>query len=468
MLYASSLPDVRKMNSPPPTNDLNIKMLESDFDIVAFKGSLPLNHTVQWQKSVTGAFEGLDEVIEIPVAYPARESSKNRSPLTYKLLAVPIGKTQGLKENYDFYLVKFLHFRSTESEISIFDLNSFSGILIVIEPSQAVKFSYLYSQGVFIGETQEISEKEYKRKSFNKKLQESCYSVPVEHWTDWYKLMNGKFIYTHSVLNYTSFQEYCSSHVGGGTDGGFQGGQPFRRGGNSGGNNTEGEKLLVFDEKYVEDDGIVNELTGKAACVYEKMVDDNNNINWILKNFEDGKKPSEFKLVLQMSTSLGNDANGSLATPNQSGIFDTFIIRINQNRAENINTTLTIARTLIHEAIHARLWEFAYRNGKTVNSTDFPGVYEYMRKYGKNWDHQQMAAHYRKTIAEGLKQFDKGQHSDAFYDALAWEGLQEIKDLNGVDSKIYTEAWKNEKNKTQILDIIKNHKKNGSKICNSK
>jgi len=168
-----------------------------------------------------------------------------------------------------------------------------------------------------------------------------------------------------------------------------------------------------------------------------------------------------------MSTSLGNETNASTATPFQSGIPNTFVISINQNRAENINTTLTIARTIIHEGIHARLWEFYYRNmGVTLN--DFEGIYNYMRIYGKNWDHQQMADFYRSTIAIGLAQFDNGQHSNNYYNALAWEGLSQIKDKNGDNSLIYTEAWKklSSSEKEQILNIITNEKANGNKNCN--
>ncbi|MEE9406692.1 MAG: hypothetical protein V3V28_01330, partial [Polaribacter sp.] len=213
---------------------------------------------------------------------------------------------------------------------------------------------------------------------------------------------------------------------------------------------------------------IINKLTGKAKCIYNKMEDNKNNINWILENFKDGKKPSKFNLKFVMSTTLGDGTNASTATPKQSGIANTFVIRINQNRAENKNTALTIARTIIHEGIHARLWEFMYSRDKKLAliKNDFPGIYEYYKKYEKNWDHQQMAAFYRETIAKGLKQFDSGKHTDEFYDALAWEGLSEIKDKNGNNDIIYSEAWKKEPNKTKILNIIKNHKKNGSKNCN--
>jgi hypothetical protein len=218
---------------------------------------------------------------------------------------------------------------------------------------------------------------------------------------------------------------------------------------------TEDSNGVCVDDKID-----TSNLTGKANCVYQKMVDDNNNINWILSSFRDRNEPSEFNLRFEMSTSLGSETNASTV---KSG--NTFIIKINQNRAENINTVLTIARTIIHEGIHARLREFAVREGS--NETSFPGVYDYFRRFKKNWDHQQMAEHYRSTIAEGLKEYDNGQHSDSFYNALAWEGLSEIKDLNGNHDKIYTEAWKKLSTAEQqlVLNIIIEEKQNGNKIC---
>lgn len=206
---------------------------------------------------------------------------------------------------------------------------------------------------------------------------------------------------------------------------------------------------------------IINKLEGRAKCVYDKMVNNGDNINWILKNFNDGNIPSEFDLIIEMSTTLGDSTNASTI---KSG--NTFIIGINANRIPD-RTSLSIARTIIHEGIHARLREFASRNGS--NATEFPGVYDYFRTYGKNWDHQQMADFYRKTIAEGLQQYDNNQHAPQFYMDLAWEGLSQIIDANNTDnpSSIYTEAWKklSSSDQERVLLTIANEKRNGSKEC---
>jgi len=133
-------------------------------------------------------------------------------------------------------------------------------------------------------------------------------------------------------------------------------------------------------------------------------------------------------------------------------------------------TSLGLARTIIHEGIHARLWEFLYSRDKNLAlvKDDFPGIYNYYREHEKNWDHEQMAAYYRETIAQGLKQYDNAQHSDAFYNALAWEGLSEIKDANNNHELIYTEAWNelSQAEQTVLLQTITNEKQNGSKECN--
>jgi len=206
-------------------------------------------------------------------------------------------------------------------------------------------------------------------------------------------------------------------------------------------------------------DQIVNNLKGRAKCIYDKMVDNNNNINWILENFEDADIPSEFNLIFEMSLTLDDNTNASTI---KSG--SNFIIKLNSNRIPE-RSSLSIARTILHEGIHARLREFASRKGS--NEVSFPGIYDYYRNFKNNWDHQQMADFYRGTIASGLKQYDNAQHSDQFYNDIAWEGLSEIKDANGNQDKIFTEAWKKltPSEQTRIENVIKEEKENGDKSC---
>lgn len=252
----------------------------------------------------------------------------------------------------------------------------------------------------------------------------------------------------------TEASVYYYSFGGGFSDGVYD---PY---GDSDWSNGGGGLAGDFDNEE-EEEQIINELTGKADCVYQKMVDNKNNINWILKNFKDGNTPSQFNLKFVMSTTLSNTTNASTS---KNG--NMFTIKINANTLSD-RTSLGLARTIIHEGIHARLREFLHRKGGTLSKEDFPGVYEYFRTYGKNWDHQQMADYYRSTIAKGLMQFDNGQHSDQFYDDMAWEGLANIVDANNKPDQIYTEAWKKltVEEQNRIKSAIANEKENGNKTC---
>ncbi len=217
-----------------------------------------------------------------------------------------------------------------------------------------------------------------------------------------------------------------------------------------------------------EEDTIINKLEGKILCAYEKLLKDDDNYNWITENFVDETdNSSTFNLIFEMSDELSLDTNGATLPPNISGIDNTFIIKINRYRSENINTNLTNARTLIHESIHVRLREFVYRKYGKIDTNNFPGIFDYYRRYAMNWDHQQMAAHYRQTIVEGLKYFDNNNHTEEYYNAIAWEGLAQIKDKNGDNELIYTEAWKelSLSEQSKILQIISNEKKYGNKDC---
>ena len=197
------------------------------------------------------------------------------------------------------------------------------------------------------------------------------------------------------------------------------------------------------------EDQIINKLTGKAKCVYDKMVNSSKGFKQMIKKF-DGEFPVNH-LKYSVDHSLSNLVN---AITDNSGKY-LIEIKLNGNNLKQ-RTILGLVRTLAHETIHAEL----FRKVKSVNSlisiNDFPGIYDYYRRYLKNWQHEQMATHYRKTISNILRTFDNNQHSSQFYNDLAWEGLQG------------TTAWNKLSNseRNRIIIVIKEYKSTGNKNCN--
>ena len=60
------------------------------------------------------------------------------------------------------------------------------------------------------------------------------------------------------------------------------------------------------------------------------------------------------------------------------------------------------------------------------------------------------------------------QHSDAFYNALAWVGLAQYKDASNNYERIYSVPWEklSPSEQQEIIDTITDEKQNGNKECN--
>lgn len=187
----------------------------------------------------------------------------------------------------------------------------------------------------------------------------------------------------------------------------------------------------------------------KSKCVYNKLNRNSTSFIEAIKKF-DGEFPVSH---LKFSTDYTLPTSTKAVTNNTGANF--IEIKINGNTISN-RTTLGLARTLAHEVIHAELYRKVRSVGGQVSIDDFPGIYDYYRRYVKDWQHQQMAAHYRTTIVEIRKEYDNNGHSNQFYNDLAWEGLHN------------TTAWDQESpaERTRITNAIINLKNNGNKNCN--
>ena len=212
-----------------------------------------------------------------------------------------------------------------------------------------------------------------------------------------------------------------------------------------------------------DDDQIFNELTGKADCVYKKLESTSTGFKNAIKKF-DGEFPVSH-LKLEESTNLSSNVNAETSPP------ASYLITITLN-SNNLNRpNLSIARTIIHEVIHAEMFRKILSiidnggdlNGLTrsqwtnkLSNGDYPGIFDYYSRYGVNgMQHQQMASHYISTISNYLKSFQPGLSQDV-YDSMAWTGLKN------------TTAWNSlsPSKKTEITNTVNAFNNNGSENCN--
>ena len=206
---------------------------------------------------------------------------------------------------------------------------------------------------------------------------------------------------------------------------------------------------VTYDGHCVDiEEQIINKLEGKAECVFNKLKNSSTGFKNMIQKF-DGDFP-----VSHLKYSIDNSLPDSANAITDNGGEYIIEIKLNGNNLSQ-RTVLGLARTLTHETIHAEMYRKLRSVNYKVSINDFPGIYDYYRRH-KNWQHEQMAAHYVGTIAGMLKEFDNSQNTNSLYTDLAWEGLQN------------TVTWNNLSNseKDRIINTVKNYKSTGTKKCN--
>jgi hypothetical protein len=180
-------------------------------------------------------------------------------------------------------------------------------------------------------------------------------------------------------------------------------------------------------------------LTGKAKCLNDLLTNSGNLfVQKLLANFQGDSK---FDInIISVDNIFYKDENGILKEANGETRYDpktdakTINIAISTSRI-NDNPSLDAVRTILHEYIHADIARKMYSENNIPGQIDFNTVYE---KYGSQ--HGTMAGLYLQSMKEALKEFNKTvlvddyknyinyygeEPSDAFYEALAWSGLQD-------------------------------------------
>lgn len=207
------------------------------------------------------------------------------------------------------------------------------------------------------------------------------------------------------------------------------------------------EKKVDFKNK------LINNLTGKARCVFEKLTIDNSELfRETIGSFIDNPK-------FNLTFIEGECSNTDQACTDDDYVSTTGNITI---KIENVNTNpLDIATLILHESIHAEIARFVVQYKTNVNVNDRPRLLQLFQYYKNLYDNQSgeidhiyMTEKYITPIAKALRQFDNNSYPLDYYRSFAWDGLRKW-DAN----KILTEPL-NDKYEDYRHLVIKN-----SKIC---
>ena len=191
----------------------------------------------------------------------------------------------------------------------------------------------------------------------------------------------------------------------------------------------------------------------KADCVFKKLVgatattvfDPNTVTGNLLKDFFSDKYSVKFKIV--SASQMGNKitANAETYPPTSNNEIEVWL----KDTYVNSSSMVEIARTLIHESIHAQIFmAVKYPNEAYSSDANFADLWKRYQELGKQAQHNVMAeSSYIAIIAKGVEEYHKnnrtvfeanlrnsgkldGFNYAEFYNSLAWVGLQKTNKYN--------------------------------------
>ena len=159
-----------------------------------------------------------------------------------------------------------------------------------------------------------------------------------------------------------------------------------------------------------------------------------NNIANIISRFGNPDSAYDWEIKNGTPTNLNNSAETNWAEDSNGNAITNSYLTIIDNSYVNQATNLAIARTLLHEAIHAYIISYIddLAGGNTQGfSTEFPDLWNNFisQKYGvpadniENYHHQEMAENFVDINGDALAEYDNNQADDIYYKYLAWGAL---------------------------------------------
>jgi len=195
-------------------------------------------------------------------------------------------------------------------------------------------------------------------------------------------------------------------------------------GGSSGAGETDNDDTPVK---------IIDSLTGKAKCIYNKFEKSNSNLfkETIGAFFDDPK----YNLILKNGNCSGS-ASACTDSRNISSTGEVIIIIDNLSGSIIENAAL-----FLHEGIHAEIARYVQRHQVGEDPNDRARMFQLYKYYKElevpehHLDHPYMSLNYINPIANALRQLDGFKYPINYYMSFAWDGLRnwDVSNLLGME-----------------------------------
>lgn len=261
-----------------------------------------------------------------------------------------------------------------------------------------------------------------------------CYEVRVEHWIDWYNGYTGE--YTGKTLDYVSFEKYCEDQSGGGYSGGTPGGYT--------GTSSSGEESATIIKRtskkleLKEEDKIFDsQLKDCHSKIIDTLKTVNTGIMGKMIQKLAGSNPTDYNWTIDYNMPSGSNPDATAST-NPIATDFTSTTHINLSRVQN-STDLSMARTFVHEAVHAFL-AYQYRNDQNASELNYTeALNRYASQYNTNANDTHHVLYLQENlitpIANALQEMGAKlgyQLPPSFYLDLAYGGLYNSSTTNNI------------------------------------
>ena len=184
-----------------------------------------------------------------------------------------------------------------------------------------------------------------------------------------------------------------------------------------------------------------------VSGVWNKFKQNNIAFNLVKKFLDESPKAIDLCMDIKSSFESGKETLGGRTYRKDGNVQIDF----NWSRLK-VYPELITAQTMIHEIIHAEMLRKIESVGGSININDFPGIFDYYSRYvpikGENGNthypdgtpqHNLMANHYIKTMAEALMEYDGSTGLLESYEAMAWLGLEKTDIWNSLTTDVKNE-----------------------------